>query len=292
MPDMLPPRSRRYVGHDGRIPRELTLSPITLIFGLVLLLGVLVLVFPKESLLTRIFQADLNDSLTRTYLENLVRLEPNNVALKGLYLKSRLPYLSWQQLVEETTPIIEHGSHEEKQLIVPILLKKLAQEQNKSQTLLQTQRRLLLFAFEPGWQADTLEAMLTQALALHEQEIAQRIIPIWLNAQPTNPTVFLEKEAKQALGLGYYQQSAMLYFQIQAISHDQNQQKSAFMQAIAILVAGGFHQEALTAIDAHVGNLLTDEDVLRYLIKVAQAAGQPKRASLYARLLLNMSLVK
>nr|MCH9742055.1 hypothetical protein [Pseudomonadota bacterium] len=124
------------------------------------------------------------------------------------------------------------------------------------------------------------------------QEIAQRIIPIWLNAQPINPIVFLEEAAKQALGLGYYQQSAMLYFQIQAIANTLDQQKSAFMQAIAILVAGGFHQEALTAIDAHVGNLLTDEDVLRYLIKVAQAAGQPKRASLYARLLLNMSSVK
>lgn len=291
MPNMLPPRSRRYVGHDGRIPREQALSPITLIFGLVLLLGVLLIVFPKDSLLTRIFQANLNDALTRSYLENLVRVEPNNTALKGLYLKSRLPYLSWQQLVDETAPIIEHGTHEEKQLIVPILLKKLAQEQNKSQTLLQVQRRLLLFAFEPGWHVETLEAMLTQALALHEKEIAQRIIPIWLHEQPTDPTVFLENQAKQALGLGDYQESAMLYFQIQSISNTLAQRKLAFMQAISILISGGLHQDALAEIDNHLGELDTDEEVLRYLINVAQAAGQPKRAAHYARLLLQMPAV-
>jgi hypothetical protein len=285
---MLPPRSKRYVGHDGRIPREKTLSFVELTVGLTILIALLILVFPRDGILQRVFQANVNDPLTVAYVINLLKIDADNPQLKGLYLKQRLPSLSWQQLRDETQQMLTEGSPEERHMVATLLLTKLGQIQNKTEEMQQLVRRLIQMGLEDGWQEKDLQLMIEQALVLSETEMAHKMLLSWWRASPTEPWQWLDGLAAFELGQGRYAQSALVSLVSRQFSDEPAAQKQYFLQGMKTLIAGGLYQDAMNAADVYVGDLVSDEQVLRRLIEIAQASGQPKRANMYVKLLLEM----
>jgi hypothetical protein len=285
---MLPPRSKRYVGHDGRIPREQTLSFLELSVGLTILIALLILVFPRDGILQRVFQENVNDPLTVAYVINLLKIDPDNPQLKGLYFKQRLTVLSWQQLRDETQQLLVSGSKEERHMVASLLLAKIGQESNKTEEMQQLVRHLIAMGLEDGWQEKDLQLMIEQALVLSETEMAHKMLINWWQATPTAPWQWLDGLAAFELGQGRYAQSALISLVSRQFSDEPAAQKRYFIQGIKTLIAGGLYQDAMDAADFYVGGLVADEQVLRKLIEVAQASGQPKRAVMYIKLLLEM----
>jgi hypothetical protein len=285
---MLPARSKRYVGSDGRIPREHTLTLLELVVGLMTLIALLVLMFPRDSLMQRLFKADVDDPLTVAYTLNMLKVEPNNPQLKGLQLRQKLKSLSWQELRDETQEMLASGSIQEKHVAASILLMKIAQSEQKTPEMINLSRELLRFGLESGWQPQELQPMIERAFALSELELAQKMLKAWWALKPSAPWVWLEGLAAAELSQGRYGQSALISFNAREFSQDRVAQKRYFMQGLATLMSGGLYQDAMDAADRYVGDLISDEQVLRHLVKNAQAAGQPKRANRYARLLLEM----
>jgi hypothetical protein len=285
---MLPARSKRYVGHDGRIPREHTLSMLELFVGLVVLIVLLALMFPRDSLMQRIFVADVNDPLTIAYVANLSKLDPDNAQLKKLYLQQRLQSLPWQALREETRNMLVSGTREERHIAATLLLLKIAQTNEKSDEMLALARDLVKLGLEPGWASQELKPMIEQALALTETDVAHKMLVAWWQAEPESPWDWLDGLARRELGQGRYAQSALVSFLSRQFSTDRETQKRYFFQGMSTLIAGGLYQDVAEASEVYSGDLIQDEQVLRKLIQIAQSSGQLERANVYAKLLLEM----
>ncbi len=95
--------------------------------------------------------------------------------------------------------------------------------------------------------------------------------------------------AATALARGHYFISAQLLFQVRQLDEQVELQREALMQGLAILMAGNLHAQALVALNEQVGALENDVVVLRYLIYVAQASGNPKLAASYAKRLVGLT---
>lgn len=286
--DMLPPRSKRYVGHDGRIPREKTLTVVELITGLLILLALLVLMFPRDSLMSRVLLANINDPLTAAYVSNLLKVYPDNVQLRKIDFEQHVHSLSWQAVRDKTAPMLVSEDLEERHLGASLMLMKIAQETEKTEEMKQLVQQLLHLGLEPGWDVASLQTMIEQALSLSETDMARKMLFTWWQSQPQDPWVWLGTMTKVELGQGRYRSSALLSFVSSQWAKDSDQKKQYFLKGVATLMSGGFYAEVMTSIDLYAGDLLQDEDVLRRLVKVSQAAGQSQRADKYARLLLEM----
>ncbi|HYC46732.1 MAG TPA: tetratricopeptide repeat protein [Burkholderiales bacterium] len=99
----------------------------------------------------------------------------------------------------------------------------------------------------------------------------------------------VDEAGKQVLSDGEYLTAAELYFAAQQRAASLDDRRHYFRQAIASYHAGNMTREALLAADAHMGALANDDQTLKYMIKLARAANDMKRAQLYAKRLLRMS---
>lgn len=286
---LLSQRYKRYVGHDGRIKRETTLNTLVLVTSFLMVVTSLLLVYPRENLTQRLFQANIQDLLTLVYVENLMRFEPNNASLKLLYLKTKLAKLTWDQLQELAQSIWVYGSLEQQQEVVMLLLVKLESLPNALVTKQAEVWRLLQLALSFTWQMRDYEKLIQVSLFANNAELTQQLLDRWLEQRPDNPIELLEAVAKYALAQGNYQFSAQLYFDARYASDDAQYQAYALIQGISILLAGNMQKEALIAAKEHVGELIQDLTVLRYLIYTAQAAGDVRLASVYSRRLVGLS---
>lgn len=93
-------------------------------------------------------------------------------------------------------------------------------------------------------------------------------------------------EAERALGYGQYDTAGMLYLLAREHAETVDEARERFRQGIDALMAGGLHAQAMASVDRHLGDLAQDSATLRYLTKVALAAGDPARAAGYARRLV------
>jgi hypothetical protein len=291
---MLPPRSKRYVGHDGRIPREKTLTILELSVGSIVLLALLVLMFPRDSLVSRVLEANPQDALTHAYLVNLLKIEPDNQQLLALAAQQQrfirqqaYANLSWQKLYHDYHTQLTNSDPSQRSVLLGVWLDKMrfvppSDERNSRL------RELLPFAQGLDWIEDQQKMLIDLSFLASERELAQKMLNEWLMSKPANPLTWLDYEAKLLLGQGHYQDSAYLRFIAMGQTNNVQEQKSLFLEGLKTLMAGGFYQQTMDAIDSYAGNLIDDEDVLRSLLRFSQAAGQQQRARRYAKLLLEM----
>ena len=130
--------------------------------------------------------------------------------------------------------------------------------------------------------SDSLKlASLALHVGMHEE--ANRLLAA------TDPAVLREQlpdEAEKALGYGQHDTAGMLYLLARAHAVTRDEARERFRQGIDALMAGGLHAQAMASVDRHLGDLAQDSATLRYLTKVALAAGDPARAAGYARRLV------
>jgi hypothetical protein len=291
---MLPPRSKRYVGHDGRIPREKTLTLLELTVGSVVLLALLALMFPRDSLVERVLQANQQDALTHAYLANLLKIEPDNQQLLALaaqqqrFVQQRAyATLSWQKLYEDHYAQLTSDDRVQRNMLLGVWFDKVRFAPASEERSVRL-RELLPLAQGLDWVEDQQKMLIELSFLASERELAQKMLSEWLGKKPADVLVWLDYLAKLLLGQGQYEPSANIRFIAMQQTDDREQQKGLFLEGLKTLMAGGLYQQTMDAMDSYAGDLIGDEAVLRSLLRFSQAAGQQQRARRYAKLLLEM----
>jgi hypothetical protein len=250
--------------------------------------------FPRDSLVSRVLEANPQDALTHAYLVNLLKIEPDNQQLLALAAQQQrfirqqaYANLSWQKLYHDYHTQLTSSDPSQRSVLLGVWFDKIrfapASDERNSRL-----RELLPFAQGLDWIEDQQKMLIELSFLASERELAQKMLSEWLMSKPANPLTWLDYEAKLLLGQGHYQDSAYVRFIAMGQTNNVQEQKSLFLEGLKTLMAGGFYQQTMDAMDRYAGNLIDDEDVLRSLLRFSQAAGQQQRARRYAKLLLEM----
>lgn len=100
------------------------------------------------------------------------------------------------------------------------------------------------------------------------------------------PIKTLEQYGKKWLGQGDYEVAAQYFLMARDQTADPDEARRLFQRGIGSLMAASRFKQAMQASDTHLGNLSGDAATLRYLVRTAQAAGEPVRAADYAHRLV------
>ncbi|MBP7493071.1 MAG: hypothetical protein KA803_13360 [Rhodoferax sp.] len=291
---MLLDRSKRYAGVDDEIPRLALSSTWQLLVIALLIVALLVLIFPRKALIASLYEQEVLDELTLSYIQNLYRAEPGNADVAILLAKSQQFELAVVDLESMLSPFISGGGDGRQR----------------------TQARLLLAdaygrAFDTFTDARSRASVVASAKAMMEQaaddKIPRHLARVFFalankfrieserlaylalivpELVPKTP----EEYAREWLGLGDYATAAHYFFVAREEATNTEDARRLFMTGMGAWMASSQFKQAMLAADQHIGDLDNDLQTLRYLTRVALAAGDPARAAYYARRLVFIRL--
>lgn len=286
---MLPDRSKRFAGVDDEIPRLVLSSIWQLVVIALLISALLAMIFPRKALIASLYEQDVLDELTESYIQNLYRAEPSNADVGILLAKSQQFKLALGDLESMLLPFVVTGDARQR-----------------------TQARLLLAdaygrAFDSSTDARSRAAVTASAKALIEQaaddQVPRHLAEVFLmlvnkfrieserlaylsriapELAPKTP----EEKAHEALGLGEYAVAAHYFLMAREKASDVDDARRLFRAGIGALMASSDFKQAMLAADQYLGDLEDDTETLRYLIRAALAAGDAAQAARYARRLV------
>ena len=286
---MLPDRSKRYAGVDDEIPRLALSSTWQLFVIAFLILALLVLIFPRKALISSLYEQEVLDELTVSYIQNLYRAEPSNADVAILLAKSQQFQLAVVELESMLLPFVSGGDARQR-----------------------TEARLLLAnaygrAFDTYTDARSRKRVTASAKALMEQA-AEDKVPRYLaraflvlankfriesarlaylsQIEPELTPKSSEELAREALGLGDYVSASQYFFEARDKAQGRDDARRLFQAGMGALMAASEFKQAMLAADQYIGDLSHDAETLRYLTRAALAAGDPVRAARFARQLV------
>ncbi len=276
--------------------RQRLFSPfVVAAFGLLVAL-MLVLAFPRERLEERLLAGGQVDTLTVAYLEAWLRIEPDNAEvlteLTQAYLKAR-------RIADAQRMLARLSVSPDPQAQTSALQARIGLAETDAYALkpgdparaarLEELDALLAEALEKPWDAAQLEALAAKARALNDSALAGRYYERLARAEPGQASRWLAQGAQLKLAAGDHAGAADAFFAAQAHATTHDDERRFFLSALQALQSANRPADALAAADAHVGSLARDRETLRYLTRLALAAGRPDIADRYARRLLDMS---
>lgn len=286
---MLPDRSKRYAGIDGEIPRLRLTTAWQLLMIAVIMVGLLAVIFPRKTLLDKLMRQEQLDALTFSYVENLLRSDPNNIDLALLLARVQKSTLSATAM---------------EQLVAPVLARGNAEQQLEARTLLVgAYERALDANPDPARLAQLRRSLATVLAGIAAEEVSPRVagqlasaafrieLPrVGLNflnrANAAHSTELLVQQARTALGLGRYTLASEYYFLARRQTRDRDSARGYLHEGVATLMAASLFPQAMTAAERELGDLADDPATLRYLARTALAAGDPPRAIGFVRRLV------
>lgn len=283
-------------------PARLRLLAPLAVPGMVLGMAlVLMLIFPKKALIEQLSQQRQSNPLTVSYLVNLLRTEPDNHELRMMLVRQKMLLGNWPEARAALAEARRYESRGDARLDVrnaDLLDYEIANAETFSapegsparaagiERIRQTLKRLAAYS----WDAAMLQTLATRSVALGETKIAlgfYKKIAASGARQAADPRLYAEA-AKIAVGEGEYALAAELYFEAQDKARDIALKRQYFLDALKTLQSGNLLIPALEAAQRHIGELGEDDDALYFLARLAQAAGDHRRAEDYAKRLLRM----
>jgi len=272
--------------------RQRLLPPLQLAGFGVLLLLLLFLVFPRDSLQNRLLGNEQADVLAVAYLEAWQRVEPHNIdvltTLSREYLKGNRPddaarllarlRESADPLARQNALLIEIGIAQSEMFAAtrPEL-----KQQRKSDLL-----ALLTQAVPLPWNLRQLQALAEAANLSGALALSGRFYSLLARADSARAFYWYGKSAQLYIGQLEFREAAQAYFAAQAQAHSRIDQRRSFIAALSVLQMGNLLPEAINAASAHIGPLANDTVSLRFLARLALAAGRPDLAAIYVARLL------
>ena len=286
---MLPARSKRYAGVDGEIPRLILASPWQLIFVALLVLALLVLIYPRKILVEKLYEQEVLDELTLSYIQNLYRAERSNADAAVLLTKAQQDKLDLKTMETRLLPLLEAPDARQRTEVLVMLTH--AYEKAMAVPMDERERGRLTARL-----TDVLERASRESLseplarffsaAAFELNVPDLGLNFLARVDQVSATTTLERYANEALGRGKYGVAAEYYLMARDQATVSEDARRLFQKGIGALMAGSRFQQALDSAELHLGNLADDPATLRYMAKTAQAAGDPVRATEYARRLV------
>lgn len=292
---MLPDRSKRYASPDGEIARLVLTQPWQLGLIAMLVLALLVMIFPHKALVESLYQQEQLDELTLSYIQNLYRTEPNNADVALLLARTQPLALQQARLQETLRNLLDTGTprqrHEARSLLLQTYSQSMAQASN---ALTQATARARLLELLEQARNDSLsdaeaQRLADQAFALNQPDLGMAFFER-LNLPQSD--LELEQLGDRLLAQGQYQVAATYFMRARQRASDVAQARRLFQKSIQTYMQASLFEQAMQAAQAHVGDLASDPQTLRFLARTALAAGQPKVAAAYARQLVFRDLME
>ncbi len=274
-------------------PRLMSFLTLAGFGGLVLI--PLVFAFVKQDLLLRAERERLGDSLSVSYLTNLLRTEPNNLELRVWLAENKIYLGELKDVPNLIEPVLRSADSDwqNKGLLTmyKYLTKKYALSKRGSveQAKLMKQRRAIFTELAArALPAPTLVFLAGQAAQLGEREIGIRLYKK-ITESPTTSPAWCADMAARVLSDGDYELAAFLYFIARHKALTIATQREYLIAGIRALLADSLYTKAMQAADQHLGNLENDPDTLNFLVQAARASNDQEHAARYVRRMLHLS---
>lgn len=273
--------------------RERFIRPVEILSLSAMIFIVLVLLFPKRTLMEKVEGQGKQDALALDYLTNLLRIAPGDADLRLLLARSLARLGRWREAERVLAPLLQGGEAagqgEARWLEYRIVQAETYTYPSGSPARhagLERMRVLLRHLAMHPIAGLKLETLARESLALND--VATAISLYERSAKSKRDPALFVRAAELALGAGDYRHSARLYFAAQAVAGGLDQRRKCFLAGVRTLQSGKLLTEALIAADTHLGGLADDQQTLLALTRLALAAGQPQRAQIYVKRLLRL----
>lgn len=286
---MLPDRSKRYAGIDGEIPRLVLASNWQLLLVALLVLALLVLIFPRKTLVEKLYEQETLDELTLSYIQNLYRAESKNADAAVLLTKAQQNTLDIATLELRLLPLVRVGDQRQR-TEAWVMLTRAYEKALASHPDVREQGRMTVHLTEILQQASQVQLSepLSRffAAAAFELNLPRLGLAFLAQVEDEHPGKTLEEYGQQALGQGDYSLAAEYFLMARDQARDRDDARRLFRKGVGAQMAASRFMQAMHDAEVHLGNLADDPATLRYLARAAQAAGDPMRAADYARRLV------
>ncbi|MGH8616905.1 MAG: tetratricopeptide repeat protein, partial [Burkholderiales bacterium] len=265
----------------------------------VLVLVAFAALFPRQTLLEQMRREKSPDPLAVAYLTNLLRTRPDDAELRLQLARQQLALGDAAGALRSLAALPASAAASLRQQADLLELRALSQQLARlpagaRQGVADGRRaQALLAALAPlDWSTPDLAFLAAQARAVGEPKLTAKFYQRIIDTDGDLPLSWFTETANEAIGVGDFRLAAAVLFAAQARAPARGQQRLFFLRAVKTLQSGDLVQEALSAADAHVGDLINDETVLLYLTELARSANDLPRAERYARRLLRMGAAK
>lgn len=276
--------------------RQRLVSPLCIVgFGALVSLA-LVIVFPRGTLEHRLLDTKPADALTVAYLEAWLRADPNNDDVT--YQLAR-QYLSELRIDDAERLAAKQRTSPDAQVRKRALLFEIEIAERRVYSLpdgdigrarwTEQLDGLLNGAASLAWSSEQLELLAAKAVALNDGALAGRYYHRLASLESGRASYWLGKESAVELAGGHYREAADAAFAAEAAVPSLNEKREFFLAGLRALQAGNLLSDALDAARTHIGSLADDARTLRFLIRLALAAGRSDLAADYASQLLKAS---
>lgn len=277
-------------------PRQRLTSPWTLLGVAVAVAVTLILIFPGQGVLTKKTAQTRPDEVSLTYLNNLAQKEPGNAELRftlaqkeaeaGKIAEARAAleplYNSPDPAVRQRARVTDFKLHLQQSHALPPGSKEREREMERM-------RQELAAMSQYEWNA----AGLLELADLAGQVGARKLrADTYLRIARSDEKVgrdWIDKAGRAALSDGEYGTASEIYFTAQAKAQSREDQRYYFVAGVKALQAGNLMREALTAADKNIGALAQDDEILRFMIRLARMSNDMPRAQSYTKKLMRMS---
>jgi polysaccharide biosynthesis protein PelB len=282
---MLPARSKRYASADGDIPRQRLTGTWQLALLVMVVLVLFYLIFPKKVLLQRLYAQEQLDDLSLSYLQNIYRADTRNADAALLLARYQAQDMDPIELEHMVRPHLRSTDPRRREIAHQLMLG--AFERQLAGTLPAQARARLRDRLSEliGLAAkDRIDESLARRYArlaykLDLNELGGRLLARFASA--LTPAE-LEQLGYEALGRQEYARASYYFMLAGERSTELVKIRRYFQLGVGAYMSGGLYREALVAAEAHRRRLRGDLATLRYLVRVALAAGDPALASRYA----------
>lgn len=150
-------------------------------------------------------------------------------------------------------------------------------------------RQELVAMSQYEWNTAGLLELADRANQLQSRKLRAELYLRVARSDETVTREWIDKAAQEVLADSEYRAAAEIYFTAQARAAALDDRRHYFVSAIKSYQAGNMVREALAAADRHVGALANDDQTLHFMIRLARAGNDLKRAQTYAKRLMRMS---
>ena len=257
--------------------------------------------FPRQDLERRLSETT-DSALSITYLNNLLRSDPENPRLRLLLAQRQIAHGDSTDARETLQPALDSKQPEiHRDALWALWELTYAEFQQTPQkdsarrdALRQTLRGQLYALASETWPLARQRRLAALAAQFNEPALSIEINKTLASEQndPNEAAVFYERAARDALAVSDYATGAALYLTARKVTADPQQAKLYFMAAVRALQSGNQPLAALEMAERELGVLKNDPEVLLFLTELARAAGKPDAADRYVRRLLHMALLR
>jgi Tfp pilus assembly protein PilF len=277
-------------------PRQRLTSLWTLLGVAIAVIVTLVLIFPGHGLLSQKMAKQRPDDVSLTYLGNLAKKEPENSELRFTLAQKETEIGKIKEARAALEPLYNSPDPAVRQRARLQDFKLQMQQMNaqppsskERERDLERLRQELVAMSQYEWPASGLIELADLAGQIGARKIRADIYLRIARGDGKVDRKWIDKAGQAVLADGEYKTSADIYFLAMDRAESREDKKHYFMSAVKALQAANMPREALAAAERHAGALLDDDEMLRFMIKLAQASNDTTRAQAYAKRLMRMS---